>query len=365
MLSDQDPQLPAQPRQHPLPLLQPRLRHRDRLRLLVRHLAVPEPRHQRGDLARQDRQARHRHFDVGGAGVHAAVSDPGDDRLHQPDGAARRPLRHLGLVRGCHRPAGLPPLLHQVRRRQRAFSRASHGNVHTVAARRQPEQPDGADGRALCAVADPDARPAIPDRAGIARYTTAQGPEAETAAIQNGGAESRPADRRLHLLPHPDGGLRRADRRFALGLLLGADGHARPHARRGRLCGPAHPEPQELPAPEIRARPAHHLPARRRQGARPLRLAQRTRRGRRPFPQPQTGAQQAHRRAPDREPHRHRALRRDGGIGGCSAYRRAATGLSRSACGAWATCGRYSVHNRFASVIFSRHATHPYFYHSQ
>ena len=86
------------------------------------------------------------------------------------------------------------------------------------------------------------------------------------APTEQAGAAARPTPVRelvgFTSLSDPDDRARRAGRRLAVGLLLGADRAVRAHARGGGVRRPAHQELQELPAHQVRAGQAHHLSAR-------------------------------------------------------------------------------------------------------
>ena len=92
----------------------------------------------------QDRQPRHRHVARRGAGLHAALSHPGDDRLDQPGRDARRPLRRAGVVRRRRRLSGPAPLPDEILRRHRPFPGAPHRHVHALAVHRHAQQLDDA-----------------------------------------------------------------------------------------------------------------------------------------------------------------------------------------------------------------------------
>ncbi len=188
------------------------------------------------------------------------------------------------------------------------------GNVHPVASGRYLEQQDVAQHRALRGLAEPNKRPAAHSHQGVAGNLAAQGRSAGASPARNSHSHACAPDRRLHVLPDPDGRAGRPHRRLSLGLLLGAD-RTCPHARRRCLRGAAHQGLQELPAPEVRTHEVDHLPPRHRQGAGPGRLAQRAALGRQPAPQQsQAGGGQAHRRALDRSADRDRAPGSEGGI---------------------------------------------------
>ena len=141
VLSEQDQELLPELRQPAVPVLQPGLRHLHRPDLLADHVGVPDPRHRRADLARQDRRAGPQHDALGSAAVHAALSLAGDGGVHQPDDLDARALRHAGVVRRCHRSPRLSPLCHQVHLRHGAFPGAPDCDVHAVAAGGELEQP--------------------------------------------------------------------------------------------------------------------------------------------------------------------------------------------------------------------------------
>ena len=205
MLSQQGPQLLLEPRQRAVSVFQPVVRHRHRLALLADHLAIPQCGGAVSYLERQDRRPRHHDVARERAVGHADLSRLRAHHLHQPGRHARRPLRHVLVVRRRGRATQDSAHPQQVLRRHGTFPGARHRHVHAVADRRPTQQPNDAADREVAEYPLQGSRGAGADRArrdpGRPRAATAQ---AGHAAARKGCRAARPSPAR-----------RRGPRRFA------------------------------------------------------------------------------------------------------------------------------------------------------